>query len=309
MTTDLALRRVGVVVHPTRDTAIALSTVARWTEAHGLELVQLTADGTAQREVVAPGRVEAGDLVLALGGDGTVLAALRAAAGTNTPVLGVACGSVGALSAVAAGELAGALDRFREGEWTPRRLPALAIEAPGAALDWAANDLVLLRRGAGQLAIDVSVDEELYVRLAGDGVVVATPLGSSAYSMAAGGPVLAAGAEAIVCTPLAMHGGSGPPLVVPAGAILTIDVHPGFAGFYAEVDGQRRPLDDRRFRLGLEPGRLVLVTFGRAGHGLAGLRRRGLIADSPRVLARDTRATGPPLDSDGAPTGDGDIPA
>ena len=306
MTTGLALRRVGVVVHPTRDTANALSTVARFTEAHGLELVQLS-DGAAQRAVAAPGRVEAGDLVLALGGDGTVLAALRAAAETNTPVLGVACGSVGAMSAVRADELADALDRFVAGNWTPRRLPALAIEVPGAADDWAANDLVLVRRGAGQLAVDVTVDEELYVRLAGDGVIVATPLGSSAYSMAAGGPVLAAGIEAIVCTPIAMHGGCGPPLVVPAGATVTIDVHPGFAGFYAEVDGQRRPLDERRFRLRLHPSRLVLVTFGRAGHGLAGLRRRGLIADSPRVLARDERATAPRVDDDARPGRDGPL--
>ena len=279
MTTGLALRRVGVVVHPTRDTANALSTVARYTEAHGLELVQHS-DGAAQRAVAAPGRVEAGDLVLALGG---------------------------AMSAVKAGELADALDRFVAGNWTPRRLPALAIEVHGAADDWAANDLVLVRRGAGQLAVDVTVDEELYVRLAGDGVIVATPLGSSAYSMAAGGPVLAAGTEAIVCTPIAMHGGCGPPLVVPAGATVTIDVHPGFAGFYAEVDGQRRPLDERRFRLRLHPSRLVLVTFGRAGHGLAGLRRRGLIADSPRVLARDERATAPRVDDDARPGRDGPL--
>jgi NAD+ kinase len=299
---------VGVVVHPTRDTANALSTVARFTEARGLELVQLTG-GAAQREVAAPGRVGAGDLVLALGGDGTVLAALRAAAGTNTPVLGVACGSVGALSAVDADELARALDRFAAGDWTPRRMPALAIEVPGAADDWAANDLVLVRRGAGQLAVDVAVDEELYVRLTGDGVIVATPLGSSAYSMAAGGPVLAAGTEAIVCTPLAMHGGSGPPLVVPAGSTVTIDVHPGFGGFYAEVDGQRRPLGDPRFRLRLDPGRLVLVAFDRAGHGLAGLRRRGLIADSPRVVARDRRGTASGPDGGRASAGDGDLPA
>jgi NAD+ kinase len=292
VTTELALHRIGVVVHPTRDTEGALSTLAQWAQAHGLELVQVATDGGTHREVAAPGRVEAHDLVVALGGDGTVLAALRAAAGTSTPVLGVACGSLGALSAVPASELPGALDGYGQGHWTPRPLPILAIEVSGAAEDWAVNDLVLVRRGAGQLAVDVSVDDELYVRLAGDGLVVATPLGSTAYSMAAGGPVLAADTAAFVCTPLAMHGGSGPPLVVPAGATLTVDVHPGYAGFDVEVDGHRRRLDARRFRIALQPSKVVLVTFGPARHGLAGLRRRRLLADSPRILARDERSAG-----------------
>ena len=57
--------------------------------------------------------------------------------------------------------------------------------------------------------------------------------------MAAGGPVLAAGTPAFVCTPLAMHGGSAPPLVVPADAVVTVDVHPGYAGFDVEIDGRR----------------------------------------------------------------------
>ena len=292
MTTELALRRVGVVVHPTRDTHGALSTLRRWADARELELVQLATDGEAHRQVAAPGEVAADDLVVALGGDGTVLAALRAAAGTSTPVLGVACGSLGALSAVTANELVAALGRYATGDWTPRTLPALAIDAGGTVSDWAVNDLVLVRRGSGQLAADVSVDDELYVRLAGDGVVVATPLGSSAYSMAAGGPVLATDTAAFVCTPLAMHGGNGPPLVVPAGATLAIDVRPGYAGFDVEIDGRRRHLDARRFRLTLQQHKLVLVTLDGPRHGLTALRRRTLVADSPRILARDERAAG-----------------
>ena len=73
----------------------------------------------------------------------------------------------------------------RAGDWTARRLPALAIHPEGAPDEWAVNDFVAVRRGAGQLVAEVSVDDELYVRLAGDGVIVASPLGSSAYSMAA----------------------------------------------------------------------------------------------------------------------------
>jgi NAD+ kinase len=150
----------------------------------------------------------------------------------------------------------------------------------------------VVRRGAGQLVADIAVDDELYARLAGDGLVVATAMGSSAYSMAAGGPVLAAGTPAFVCTPLAMHGGSAPPLVVPADSVVTIEVSPGFGGFDIEIDGRKREGEQRRLRLALHPDKLTLVTFEGSGRGLTGLRKRRLITDSPRVLARDDRARG-----------------
>lgn len=290
MTAPPALHGIALVVHPTRAIDGALATLRRWTQEHGLELVQPAIAGDSRRAVAPPGTVADSDLVVALGGDGTVLAALRAAAPAGKPVLGVACGSLGALSTVSAEELAEGLDRFLAGDWTPRSLPALAIAGSDGAGDWAINDFVVVRRGAGQVAADVTVDDELYVRLAGDGVIVATPVGSSAYSMAAGGPVLASGTRAFVCTPLAMHGGSAPPVVVPADATVTIDVHPGFAGFDVETDGHRRALEAGRFRLTLEEGKVVLVTFDTRGPGLTGLRRRRLIADSPRIFARDERA-------------------
>jgi NAD+ kinase len=280
--------RVGLVVHPTRDVAGALETLRTWTAEHGTELVQLRAQGN-HREVAPEGDVGGCDVVVALGGDGTVLAALRAGADGGTPVLGVACGSLGALSAVAGNGLAGALDRYAAGDWTRRSLPALAVTSESGA-DWAVNDLVVIRHGAGQITADIAVDGELYARLAGDGVVVATPLGSSAYSMAAGGPILAMDTPAYVCTPLASHGGTAPPLVVGGDAGVTLDVTPGYSGIDVEIDGQPRPHADLHYRVELQRDRLALVTFADAGRGLTGLRRRGLVTDSPRVLARDARA-------------------
>jgi NAD+ kinase len=293
VTTEPAFQRVAVVVHPTRPVDGAMATLKRWTEQHGIDLVQLANRGEMHRRVAAAAHVDAHDLVIALGGDGTVLGALRTAATPATPVLGVACGSLGALSAVTAEELADALERVWAGDWTPRSLPALTIAAEGGADDWALNDFVVVRRGAGQVAATVTVDDEQYVRLAGDGVVVATALGSSAYSMAAGGPVLAAGTPGFLCTPLAMHGGSAPPLVVPSDATLTIDVRPGHAGFDIEIDGSRGAPPSHRFVVTLHAGKATLVTFRPAGRGLAGLRRRRLITDSPRILARDDRAPAP----------------
>ncbi len=294
MTSEPAFQRVALVVHPSRPIDTALATLTRWTEEHGVALVQVANHDETYRRIAPPAEVEPHDLVVALGGDGTVLNALRAGAAASAPVLGVACGSLGALSAVTGGEIAGALDRVRSGDWTPRPLPALVIAAEDVPDEWAVNDFVVVRRGAGQLAVSVAVDDEPYVRLAGDGLVVATALGSTAYTMAAGGPVLAAGTAAFVCTPLAMHGGSAPPLVVSADATLTVDVKPGFTGFEVEIDGRRTAPRAQSFRLTLQPGKTTLVSFGPSGLGLAGLRRRRLITDSPRILARDARAPARP---------------
>jgi NAD+ kinase len=269
-----------------------LETLRRWTATHGLELVQLrAADGQPDHQptVAPPGEVSACDVVAAIGGDGTVLTALHVAAKTHAPVLGVACGSLGALSTVSAAELEAGLDRFAAGEWVPRRLPALAIRTPEGHAGHAINDLVVIRRGASQLIVDVSVGADLYTRLAGDGVIVATPLGSSAYSMAAGGSLLVAGTSAFVCTPLAMHGGCAPPLVVPADSEVTLDVDPGHGRFDLEIDGHGVESDAKRFTVSVEDGYATLVGLRAPDSGLPRLRQRGLITDSPRVLARDAR--------------------
>jgi NAD+ kinase len=287
----MSAMRLALVAHPSRPIQTTLETLERWAGRHGVEVVQLMTAGGAERELAQPGELQDGDLVVALGGDGTVLSALRAAAPREAPVLGVACGSLGALTAVDADGVEQALERFRAGDWTERRLPALGVRPAESPELWAVNDFVLVRRGAGQIVLDLSVDDELYVRLAGDGLIVATPLGSSAYSMAAGGPVIAPGTPAVVCTPLAMHGGNAPPLVVPATAAIRVQLHPSFAGFDVELDGHTYPLEDLDYRVSFHEEKVSLVSLGDLGLGLAGLRRRRLITDSARVLARDDRAS------------------
>jgi NAD kinase len=108
--------------------------------------------------------------------------------------------------------------------------------------------------------------------------------------MAAGGPILASGTHAFVCTPVAMHGGTAPPLVAPGDATLTVLVHPGFARFGTDLDGRPHRIDGERFDIRVHPDKVRLVAFADgSGRGLRGLRARGLIADSPRLLARDAR--------------------
>jgi NAD+ kinase len=184
-----------------------------------------------------------------------------------------------------------ALDRFEAGSWSRRELPALETSADGQKVAWSINDFVLVRRNMGQLIVDVTVGDELYARMAGDGVIVATALGSSAYSMAAGGPILVDGTGALLVTPLVIHGGSAPPLIVRAGVDVTLEAHPGYGGFDIEVDGHLQDIDAVRFVVRLVEARATLVSLGDPGLGLNALRRRGLITDSPRVLARGERAS------------------
>jgi NAD+ kinase len=283
------VHRVGVVVHPKRPLDRPLAVLRDWASGHGVEMVQLKA-GNHDREVAPFGDVDACDLVVAIGGDGTVLTALRAAAVHDTPVLGVACGSLGALAAVSADDLPDALDAYDAGSWRRHPIPALEVTVDGEAGAWALNDFVAVRRAGQQLAVEVTIDDELYAQMAGDGVVVATALGSSAYSMAAGGPLLVLSAESIVVTPLTIHGGSVPPLVVPPQCNVRLDVYPGYGGFDVEIDGQTTEWQGKRFDLKIAPDKATLVRVGSPGLGLTPLRKRGLIADSPRMIARDERA-------------------
>ena len=281
--------RVALVVHPARPIAEAVDELQRWAGKRGLDVVQVPTPGAVDRHVAPQGDPAPGDLIVALGGDGTVLSALRASAPVDAPVLGAACGSLGVLAEVTDDDLANALERVYTGDWTPRRLPALAIHPANAPDEWAVNDFVAVRHGAGQLVANVSVDGELYVRVAGDGVIVATALGSSGYSMAAGGPLLAPGTAAFLFTPLAMHGGSAPPLIVPASSSVHIELQPGFAGFDIEIDGHNQPVAELDYTVTLEEDKVTLVAFGGPSGRLTQLRERRLISDSARVLARDDR--------------------
>jgi NAD+ kinase len=284
--------RIGLVVHPRRELDNALATVRKWAERGNAEVVQLRSPGQEQ-EVAPPGEVGACDLVIALGGDGTTLAALRAAAPLDRPVLGIACGSLGALTAVTADRIDDALDRIARGDYHERHLPGLVAEHEDGKLT-ALNDLVLVRAGAGQVMFEVQVDGERFIRLAGDGVVAATPLGSTAYTLAAGGPMLAAGATGIVVTPLAPHGGVCPPLVTGSDSRVELD---------GQIHTELEPRTRVELALRLEEKFAALVSLGEEESPIAGLRRRRILMDSPRVLARDDRdaqaggGSQPPSDS------------
>jgi NAD+ kinase len=276
------------VVHPSRPVERVLEEIEQWASEHAIAVGQVPVPGQS-RKVAEQIEVAACDMLIAVGGDGTTLAALHAGAPLSRPVLGVACGSIGVLTSVADPRLGWALEQMRAGRWTPRRLPALVVGDDDGHGEVAINDVVVIRDGPGQVVVSITVDGVLYARLAGDGLVVSTALGSSAYTMASGGPILAPGADGMAVTPLAQHGGSCPPLVTASDSRVTLAVEPGHFGFRLEVDGRRSDVDGHELTIRQRAEYATLVELEEEEPWFTGLRRRGLLRDSPRVLLRDAR--------------------
>ena len=194
------------------------------------------ADGGAVACVeVAPSDV---DLCFALGGDGTILRALRHYAGSGVPVFGVNFGEVGFLATVERDEARGAFERALAGQFDVLSLPGIAVELDAGA--WMAINDVSVERQHGQrvatLAYTVGTDEVGSVRC--DGLVVATPAGSTGYNLANGGPVMAWGVEGMVVSFIAPHSLTARALVVAPADTLVIENRSDDEPLDVVVDGR-----------------------------------------------------------------------
>jgi NAD+ kinase len=280
--------RIGLVVHPSRSVDRPLRLLWEWSEQHGVDVVQVSA-AYNQRQVADEGEAGESDLIASIGGDGTTLAALRCGAMVGRPVLGIACGSLGALATVAVADVPRALDRFSAGEWQPRHFPALSIAREAGEPLFALNDVAVVRSGGGQVRVTAVVDGSLFARIAGDGAVVSTPIGSSGYAISAGGALLADGLDAFLFTPLPKHGGFCPPLVIGPDSRLQLEVGATFAAARLEVDGQVADERVTSLTITLREAVATMVSFADQETPLSGLRRRRIILDSPRVAADEAR--------------------
>jgi NAD+ kinase len=281
--------QVGLVVHPTRRIDGVLEEIAAWASAGGMKVGQVIVPGQTRR-VADPVDAAACDLLIAIGGDGTALTAVHAGAVASRPVLAVACGSIGVLASVTAERLSWALEQVAAGRWTAMPVPGLDFAWESEPGGVAINDLIVIRDGPGQIIVSIAVDDVLYARVAGDGLVVSTALGSSAYNMAAGGPILAPGAEGMAVTPLAAHGGFCPAVVAGRESRLTLEIEVRYGGARCEVDGHRTPVAGSVLTVRHRGDYATRVELADEEPRLTGLRRRGLVVDSPRVLVRDTRS-------------------
>ena len=225
---------VGLLVHHVHEDAWRLARdAATWLMERGHE-VRLPEEDAALTGLVSLGPGDEGftkglDLAVSLGGDGTMLRTVDLVADDGVPVLGVNLGHLGYLTEVEPSQLDTALTRFFAGELTIETRLRMAVDvrssdvAPGARP--ALNEAVLSKTPTGQMArVLVTVDGEPFTTYAADGVIVATPTGSTAYAWSAGGPLVDPSHEALLLTPVAAHMLFDRSLVLPPSACIRLDV-------------------------------------------------------------------------------------
>jgi len=269
------VRRVGVVAKTNLTEAIPhLRDIAGWLESQGVEVVFESA--TAALLAAAPSRVldREGlatdvDMVLVLGGDGTLIgmADRIGAAGSRVPILGVNFGSLGFLTEVTLPELRPSLEAAIGGRARlERRMMLRGTTTRGGqehATHFVLNDAVITKAALSRMIdLSVQVDDEIMMRVKADGLIVATPTGSTAYNLAAGGPIVLPSVEAVIVTPIAPHTLTNRPVVIPATSVVRVRPSIGagedvFVTFDGQQGFQLEPGDEISVRKADEPLRLV----------------------------------------------------
>jgi NAD+ kinase len=247
------MTRVGIVAKSHLHEAMPhLAEIESWLESRGLVPLFETATAAlmparpARKVADKPALVGQVDLIVVLGGDGTLLSVADCvgAAGVDVPILGVNFGSLGFLTEATLAELYPSLDAALSGRAPVDErlmLRATTVRA-GAALPehLALNDVVITKAARARMTdLSVSVGDEFVTRVKADGLIVATPTGSTAYNLAAGGPIVQPDVDALVLTPIAPHMLTNRPIVIPASSL--VRVQPMMAErdeLYVTFDGQ-----------------------------------------------------------------------
>jgi NAD+ kinase len=266
------MARMGLVLHPTRDPGAAAETIVGWARAREADVLVRAQDAGRCPDGVSPvSEQELADevhAVISIGGDGTMLGALRLMVGRDVPVLGVNLGRLGFLIEVEPDELTGALDRLERGDFTIEPHSALIVEAPGLHIA-GFNETALARiPGEGIVHAGLAVGGQRTGRLRGDGLVIATPMGSTAYSYAAGGPVVSPGLDAVVLTPVASMFGISRPIVVSSAEPIRMSLLEDSGAAAIEVDGAMvgRAVAGGSVDVRLHPGAGQIVRFDHERH-------------------------------------------
>jgi NAD+ kinase len=185
------------------------------------------------------------DALVTFGGDGTLLRGARLLGARETPILGVNLGRVGFLTTATRESLDPALDALVAGRYVIERRQALQAEIKdgnghGRALQMAMNDIAVHKGGVARVVrVNVFIQGENVGPYSADGIIVATPTGSTAYSLSAGGPIVVPGVEAMVVTPIAAHTLAVRPLVVPSSYRIVIEPMVGWSeDLLVSFDGQ-----------------------------------------------------------------------
>lgn len=221
-------RRVGILAHPLRPgTAPIAQEVARSLEAHGVGPWVRTAWDVARAQPLVRGS----DLVIAIGGDGAMLRAARICAPENVPVLGINTGTLGFLTEVSPEDWERSLEALLAGRyWIEERMMIRCeVWRSGELVAYsdALNDVVISRGAiAKSILLETYIDGGWATTYHGDGVIIATPTGSTAYALAVGGPILPPELKNILVVPVAPHLSMDRPMVLAQGATVQVVVEP-----------------------------------------------------------------------------------
>jgi len=244
------IRAVGVVLRqrsPEIEAALARRT--RWLKARGVEVVvEHAADGGPAGQVSLGAAERKLDLVISLGGDGTLLRAARAVVGKDIPILGVNLGRLGFLTALPDDELEAGLGAVLDGEGILDHRFVLRgrierVDEHRVDEFYALNDIVVHTSGVARVTpLTLQVGEqgswEEVGSFSADGVILATPTGSTAYSLSAGGPIIVPSVDCIVVTPICPHSLTVRPLVMPASVEIRVSSPHPASSHQVTVDGQ-----------------------------------------------------------------------
>jgi NAD+ kinase len=256
---------VGVVLHPDRDCSEAVAAIAAWSTSHGLRVLGLAGELDRSVELVEPvdpdRLAKEIDLLVSLGGDGTMLRALRIVHDRKVPVLGVNLGRLGFLAEVDVPDLRAALDAIGRGEHRVETRVSVTATAKGSS-STAYNDVVLVRRpGQGMARIALYVEGKPFVRYLADAIIVATPTGSTAYNFSAGGPIVSPRAQGLLVTPVAPHSSFNRCLFLSCDEPLALEVLTDSGVLAVEIDGNVSadidPGDTMRLSVNLDGGDVV----------------------------------------------------
>ena len=260
---------VGLMLHPERDCGGAVASVLDWADQRGIEVLGIDTELSrlaCSANPVSPEELrQRADLLVSMGGDGTMLRAMRLADRQRFPVLGVNLGKLGFLAEVDVPDLPEALSAIDGHSYTTE--PRLAVDAViGDRTITAFNDIACVRfPGHKTAAVSVRAAGHPFVSYAADAIVVATPTGSTAYSFSAGGPIVSPALECLVVTPVAPHSAYNRGLVISSGDQLALEILPGSGRLTVEADGIAAidvgPGD--RIDLTPRPGAARVVRLGR----------------------------------------------
>ena len=250
----MAIRSIGIISKPRKEElAVLLPELLAWLKHRGIQALidretASSLDAAARSAIDVPilersELPQRSDLILVLGGDGTLLAAARNVESHNVPILAVNLGSLGFLTAVTVGELYDSLELVLDGKHQidcRKMLQVQVIRAGNVAGTYQAlNDAVLNKAAIARiLDFEAYVDGRFLTLFKADGVIISTPTGSTAYSLAAGGPIIYPSVEAFIVTPICPHTLTNRPVVVPDRSRIEIVIKGEAESVFLTVDGQ-----------------------------------------------------------------------